>query len=271
MTTMMHRTQRTENKPATTPQTQLVPAYVDKPFSERTRRRFFQRHAEPPRNIDDVERILSFALGSAMAVYGVTRRSWTGALIATAGAALMYRGATGRSRMYRRVGIERPNGPISISRTITIDRPREEVYSFWRTLENLPRFMPYLRSVQTIDKTRSHWTAVLPTTKKTVEWDSEIVEDRPSELIRWRTLSGARIKHNGEVRFVIAPGGRGTEVHVHMQYQPPIGAVLGALIYPIGKEVTAEELRRLKRLLESGEIPRNRGVSRERAHDGGAS
>jgi uncharacterized membrane protein len=155
---------------------------------------------------------------------------------------------------------------------ITIGRPREEVYSFWRALENLPLFMPYIRSVEPISKTRSHWVASFPASQRTFEWDSEITEDRPNELIRWRTSPNASLQHSGEVRFVQAPGGRGTEVHVHVWYEPPLGTALGALAYPIGKEVTAEELRRLKRILEAGEIPRNDSPSgADRRRNGGMS
>jgi uncharacterized membrane protein len=207
-----------------------------------------------------------------LALYGLKRRSWTGTVLAGLGALLAYRGVVGYSRVYRRIGIERPDEPIDIARTVTVNRSPQEVYAFWRELRNLPRFMPHVRAVIEQGPTLSHWIANVPMAGRTVEWDSEIIEDRPGELIRWKTLPGGSLTHDGVVRFTHAPGGRGTEVHLHMRYEPPIGAAIGALLYPFNKEIVAEELRRLKRLLEAGEIASNDGPSgKPRRHSNGES
>ena len=231
----------------------------DKPLPQRLQRKLARRAR--PRNINMAERVFTIAIGSVLAAYGITRRSRTGTAIAGLGALLMYRGVTGYSRIYHRVGIERPDAPLEITQSTTINRPRQAVYAYWRNLENLPRFMPHLRAVQQKSETRSYWIANVPASGRTVQWESEIVDDRPNELIRWRTLPGGSLTHSGDVRFVQAPGDRGTEVHVHVRYEPPIGVALGALMYPFSKEMVAEELRRLKRLLEAGEIPSNDGPS----------
>jgi Predicted integral membrane protein len=140
--------------------------------------------------------------------------------------------------------------------SITINRPPEEVYRFWRNLENLPRFMSHLESVQVIDEERSHWVAKAPAGMK-VEWDAEIAKDVPNQLIAWRSLEGADVDNSGMVRFDRAPGGRGTEVRVEVVYNPPGGA-LGAGIAKLFGEAPEQQikgdLRRLKQVLEVGEV-----------------
>jgi uncharacterized membrane protein len=137
-----------------------------------------------------------------------------------------------------------------------INRSPEEVYGFWRRLENLPRFMRHLESVQETGTGRSHWVAKAPA-GSSVEWDAEITEDRPNELIAWRSLEGADVDNSGSVRFEPATGGRGTVVHVEMEYNPP-GGVLGALVAKLfGEEPgqqAQESLRTLKQVMETGEI-----------------
>jgi uncharacterized membrane protein len=145
---------------------------------------------------------------------------------------------------------------IRVQRSITVNRPAEEVYAFWRNFENLPRFMQHLESVETLDGRRSHWKAKAPA-GTSVEWDAETTEDRPNELIAWRSTEGATVPNEGVVRFEPAAGGRGTEVHVDLRYEPPAGK-LGALVAKLfGEEPTQQvrdDLRRFKRNVESGEL-----------------
>ncbi|MEN3333627.1 MAG: hypothetical protein V7641_2992 [Blastocatellia bacterium] len=149
-----------------------------------------------------------------------------------------------------------PHGAIAAVNTITINRAPEEVYRFWRDFQNLPRFMSHLESVQVIDEKRSHWMAKAPAGMN-VEWDAQIVEDRPNQLIAWRSLEGADVDNGGFVRFDRAPGGRGTEVRVEVEYNPPGGA-LGAGIAKLFGEAPEQQikgdLRRLKQVLEIGEV-----------------
>jgi len=145
---------------------------------------------------------------------------------------------------------------IHVTRTITINRSPEEVYQFWHDFQNLPRFMVHLESVHVIDEKRSHWIAKAPAGTK-VEWDAETIDDRPNELIAWRSLPSADVDNSGSVRFRPAPGGRGTEVRVEMQYAPP-GGVIGSTIAKLfgeepGQQVQ-EDLRRFKQVMETGEI-----------------
>jgi uncharacterized membrane protein len=145
---------------------------------------------------------------------------------------------------------------IRVKTAITVARPVGEVYGFWRNFENLPRFMSHLETVEVLDERQSHWTAIGPAGMK-LEWDAEMVEDRPNELISWRSLPGGHVDTAGYVRFRPAPGNRGTEIVVEMRYDPP-GGVLGASIAKLfgesGQEVVTRDLQAFKNVLEVGEV-----------------
>lgn len=141
-------------------------------------------------------------------------------------------------------------------KSITINRSPEEVYRYWRNFENLPGFMSHLESVQIIDERRSHWVAKAPAGMK-VEWDAEITEDRPNELIAWRSLEGADVKNSGSVRFAPAPTGRGTEVKVSILYNPPGGATGAGIAKLFGEEPEQQikgDIYRFKQVMETGEV-----------------
>jgi uncharacterized membrane protein len=159
-------------------------------------------------------------------------------------------------------------GIIRTRRGITVRRPVEEVYSFWHTFENLPRFMRHLESVTVTGDRRSHWVATAPA-GKTVEWDAEITEDRPNELIAWRSLPGSDVYNAGEVRFDPAPGNRGTEVRVAIEYRPPFGK-LGSKVAMLWREEprqqVADDLRHFKQVMETGEIVLSDATKRRGMH-----
>lgn len=144
---------------------------------------------------------------------------------------------------------------------VTVNRSSDQVYRFWHDFQNLPRFMSHLESVQMTGDGRSHWIAKAPAGKK-VEWDAEVVDDKPNELIAWRSTEGAKVPNSGCVRFARAAGGRGTEVRVELEYAPP-GRTVGAKIAKLFGEEPAQQvrddLRRFKQVIETGEIPRSEG------------
>lgn len=163
------------------------------------------------------------------------------------------RAGTTRSRTAR------SDMPVRVARSITINRPVAEVYDFWHDFTNLPRFMYHLESVEITGSGRSHWTARAPA-GTTVEWDAEVTEDRHNELIAWRSLPGADVDNSGAVRFGPAPGGRGTEVHVELRYDPPAGRVGAFVAKLFGEEPdqqVRDDLRRFKQVIETGEIVRS--------------
>src|SRR5499427_5294677 len=175
------------------------------------------------------------------------------------------------SRRLSRLNGARGSGAVHVAHAVTINRSPEEIYRSWRDFQNLPRFMKHLESVRTTGERRSHWVAKAPG-GRTVEWDAEITEDRPNELIAWRSLEGSDVDSVGSVRFERAPGGRGTIVKVEMRYSPPAGRV-GATVAKLLGEGTErqikDDLRRFKQLMEVGEIITTEGQSAGRA--GGAS
>jgi uncharacterized membrane protein len=155
-------------------------------------------------------------------------------------------------------GDESADGVLHLTKAVTVRRPPEEVYRFWRDFRSFPSFMSHLESVAVLDERRSHWTARGPA-GRLVEWDAEITEDQPNERIRWRSLPGAMVTNMGTVRFVPAPGGRGTEIRLEMDYRPP-AAELGSLVARLfGQEPSQQvqaDLRKLKQVLETGEVIR---------------
>jgi len=157
-------------------------------------------------------------------------------------------------------------GGKPVRKAITIGRTPSEVYGYWRQLENLPRFMRHLESVVELGDGRSHWVATAPL-GASVEWDAEITEDIPGQRLSWTSVAGADVRHAGTVRFVPAPGQRGTEVHVELTYQPPAGpvGVASANLFGEGPEQqVGEALRRLKQVMETGRVAVSEATGGER-------
>ncbi|MBX3300681.1 MAG: SRPBCC family protein [Nitrospira sp.] len=158
-------------------------------------------------------------------------------------------------------GIETRGGMIRISAALIIDRAQEPLYRHWRELSNLPQFMKHVMRIEMSDDRRSHWVAKGPV-GSTIEWDAELTEDRPNELIAWHSVDGSELDHAGSVRFEQAPGGRGTIVAVEMQYRPPLGTV-GAAVAPwFGEDpnqTVKMDLRRFKQIMETGEVITTQG------------
>jgi uncharacterized membrane protein len=161
----------------------------------------------------------------------------------------------------RKQGDMTEDGAVRVTRSITINRPAEDVYRFWRDVENLPRFMYHLQSVQSTAPGRSHWVTHAPG-GTSVEWDAEITADHTNELIAWRSLPGSDVENAGTVRFEPRPGGRGTIVRVELEYRPPggiAGAAFAAVFNASPQQQLDDDLRRLKQVLETGEVLRSDG------------
>jgi uncharacterized membrane protein len=216
-------------------------------------------------NVNDPERWFSAVAGAALAAYGLTRRSIAGLAIAGVGGGLVWRGATGHCMVYKAMGLSSapaegdnvsvPYGRgIRVEKSVTINRSPEELYRFWRNFENLPRFMSHLKSVEVLDDKRSHWVAKGPA-RSEAEWDAEIINEIPNELIGWRSVDGSQVDNAGSVHFTRTIADRGTEVKVILRYDPP-GGILGAIVAKLFGEDPArqvqEDLRTLKEILETG-------------------
>jgi uncharacterized membrane protein len=147
-------------------------------------------------------------------------------------------------------------GDTIIGRTVTINRPRAELYAFWRDLENLPKFMENVQSVVSQSATRSHWV-VLASAGRTAEWDAEITDEIPDERISWCSVEPANVRNSGSVTFRDSPTGRGTVVTVRLAYEAPGGAVGKAVATLLRRSPALQvrqDLRRFKQLMETGEI-----------------
>ena len=185
--------------------------------------------------------------GSALAVYGISRRSKSGAAMAAAGGLLAFGGSRLSSEPHE----------FHAEASFTINVSPEEAYRFWRNFENLPTFMSHLDSVRILDGRRSEWTARGPL-QTPIKWNAVIVEERENQWIVWRSEPNSLVPNNGSVQFRRAPGNRGTEVTVAMQFAPPAGSVAKAFAAFFGKHpshIVREDLRHFKQLLETGEIP----------------
>jgi uncharacterized membrane protein len=223
----------------------------------------------PDTNVSDTERVLSVISGSSLLAYGLTRRGKAGAGMAAIGGILLYRGLKGHSEIYHLLGInmrsrqEQGTGRgvgvpyelgFRVDHRIRINKPREEVYRFWRNLENLPRFMSNLEAVKVIDDRHSHWTAKAPA-GMSVTWDAEIINEIPNELIGWRSLPGSQVDIGGSVHFDEADGG--TDLSVELQYNPPAGTVgraIARLFSGDPSEQIRQDMESFRQLLETGTI-----------------
>ncbi len=237
------------------------------------------------KNVGNLERGASVLAGSILIYTGLRKRSWAGLSLGALGAGLIARGISGHCGAYRALGVRTtaedetnhvsvPYGEgIRVDKTVTVNKPRFEVYAFWRNLENLPSFMQHLDRVRQTSDRVSHWVAKAPL-GRTVEWDAEIISDEPGERIGWRSLAGADVNNAGSVHFKDAAANRGTEVKVELQFIPP-GGVLGSLVAKImgehPEQQVEEDLRRFKMMLETGEVPVTHKEQTKAAEKNGAA
>ncbi len=219
------------------------------------------------KNVSTAERWLATVAGLALAAYGLKKRSKSGLLSAAAGGGLLYCGLSGHSFLYDAFGINRaertanpivsvPHGEgIKIEHTIMINRSPQELYHFWRNLENLPLVMKHIESVTVVDDRRSHWVAKAPA-GQVVEWDAVIHNEIPDQLIAWRSVDGSEIDHAGSVEFKENVIGA-TDLKVVLNFKPPAGKV-GAIVAKILAEDPArqieEDLKQFKTMIEATPI-----------------
>ena len=221
-------------------------------------------HADAPTSLAHANNLIAIGTGAALLTYGAIRRSPAGPWIAAAAVPFLYRGIVGHwPEPFHALGT---NGDtrtelggergVHVREAVRLELPIHQVYSFWRQLENLPRFMRYLDSVREDAADRSHWVAIGPRGVR-VEWDAELINEVEDKVIAWRSLPGSDVTTAGSVNFDAVRAGRETQVTVNLQYAPPAGKT-GALVAMLfGREPSQtirEDLRRLKQILEAGEI-----------------
>jgi uncharacterized membrane protein len=149
---------------------------------------------------------------------------------------------------------------VHVATSITVRRPRAEVYAFWHDFANLPSFMDHLETVVVVaGENRSRWTAHLPVGRK-VQWEATVIDDVPDSLIVWESLEGSDVRNSGVVRFADAPGGRGTEIHLELHYDAPGGPAGARVAKLLGEDPGSQvrdDMRRFKQVMETGEIVRS--------------
>ena len=221
------------------------------------------------KNIGDAQRLVSAIAGVGLLIEGWRRRSMSGGALAASGMALLYRlrlaiaRARGdglrRRRATRNQSAGRrkvhSNQATKIKRSIEINRPPSELYRFWRALENLPRIMSHLESVQVIAGRFSHWMVETLPGLPTIEWDAEIINDVENERVGWRSLNDSDVDQAGSVEFEPIGDGRTTRLTVTLQYVPIAGRLGAAVAKFIGQDPDfkiADDLQRFKESMEAG-------------------
>ena len=228
-------------------------------------------------NVGGAERVASTVAGGALVAYGLKHGGLGGALMSVLGGSMLLRGTTGHCHVYDAIGVDTSGlpegtrrspfsrgslltGKVHVTKSLTINKSADELYHFWRNFENLPRFMRHLESVTMTDDKHSHWKAKAPL-GQTIEWDAELTSDIENHRIGWASLEGATIPNSGVIEFRPTVE-RGTEVIVTMTYEAPGGKLGEWAAWALGEEPSiqiADDLRRFKMLMETGEIITNEG------------
>lgn len=226
------------------------------------------------RNISETERWASLAAGAGLATYGLTRGRAGGWILAGLGALLVRRGMTSHCDVYQALGLNTAGtgtdtrqalggaAGVIVEESVVINRPISELYRFWRNLENLPRFMSHLESVERITDTLSRWRAKAPA-GTSVEWNAEIINEVPDQVIGWRSIEGSDVVSAGSVNFDEVSPGRSTRVRVRLQYSPPGGKVGDAVAKLMGSDAATQirqDLQRFKQMVEQGTPSTDRSI-----------
>ena len=233
----------------------------------------FQSEHRPAKtqNVAGSERMASVLAGGAIVSLSLVGRRvrWLPLAI---GGSLVFRGLTGHCSLYHALGVNtarsfspaigvRARHGCKVEHTVTIQRPAEELFAFWRKVENLPRIMRHIESVKEVDNMRSHWVAKGPVGSQ-LEWDAEIINEREPELLAWRSLPGSQVDTAGSIHFKPLAHGRGTLMTVSLKYDPPGGKLSAGLMELLDLGLDSrirEDLRCFKNLAEAGEIPTTEG------------
>jgi uncharacterized membrane protein len=211
-------------------------------------------------NVAQGERIASAAIGAwllSSSVNNFVKHPVNSLVKLAVGGLLLYRGASGHCPLYASMGKTRGvsnTQNINIRTSLIVNKPKDEVYNFWRKLENLPLFMKHLASVTEIDSKHSHWEAVLPGNIGRIKWNAEIVKEEAGYLIGWQSIPNSMINNAGKVTFHDAAGGQGTELEVVISYHPPageIGSGLAKALNPVFEKLIRQDVMNFKEYIET--------------------
>lgn len=211
-------------------------------------------------NVNDIERIISIVAGGYIfykAASNMVSHPFIALQEAAVAGILLYRGATGVCPVYSRMGKNSTDvEAITIGERFIVNAPREEVYAFWRNLENLPRFMKHIASVEVKDDKRSHWTANVPGPLVKISWNAEITREEQDAYIGWHSIEGSMIDNAGKIEFNDAADGSGTELYVEISYFPPAGQIgrgIASLFNGLFENIVREDIINFKHYVEGEE------------------
>ena len=214
-------------------------------------------------NVGQTERMVSVGLGAFLLSSGLnnlTRHPIKGLLRTFIGGALLYRGVSGHCPVYASMGKTKGvshTPAINIRTGLIVNKPRQEVYAFWRKLENLPLFMKHLASVTEIDAKHSHWEADVPGGMGKVKWNAEIVKEEDGSLIGWQSIPNSMVNNAGKVQFRDALGGEGTELDVVITYHAPageLGAGIAKALNPVLEKMIRQDIMNFKEYIETKHV-----------------
>jgi uncharacterized membrane protein len=209
---------------------------------------------DPLVNTNKTERALS-AIAGSLILYKITQKHKADSLLLLAGGYLLYRGLSGHCAIHslfsgrRRVDHTRN---VNVRASVVVNRPREEVYAFWRKLENLPLFMRHLESVDEIDNTTSAWKVRLPGGLGFIRWEAEIVKEEDGTMLSWQSVPGASVQNAGKINFSDTPG-KGTRIDALISYHAPMGKFgeeVSHLLSPVFSEMIKNDILGFKHFLE---------------------
>ncbi|WP_051291243.1 SRPBCC family protein [Pedobacter glucosidilyticus] len=221
-----------------------------------------RKHKKEFINVNNAERLISLAAGG-MLLAKHYKHPLANPIKVLTGAFLVYRGLSGNCPLY--TGLDKNSNETNAINTrviFTVNKPREEVYRYWRQLENLPFFMSHLQRVEQKNDVESEWIARIPGGVGIIKWNAEIVKEIPNELIGWQSIENSTINNAGKVEFYDAPRGQGTVLKVIFSYHPPAGALgegVAKLFNPLFKTILKEDIRAFKQVIEAGEVATIKG------------
>ncbi len=222
-------------------------------------------------NVGWPERIASIGAGARLLAGGlknILNHPVRNTIMTATGGYLIYRGVTGNCPLYTFMNQNArhyKSSNINIRTSVYVDEPRQEVYNFWRNLENLPLFMSHLKSVKTTGEKRSSWEAKLPGNIATISWDAEIVNDEPGKVIGWKSVGGSGIDNAGKVEFMDTADGQGTVIQVVISYLPPPGGFIkskmAGWLSPAFEKVLRNDINSFKNHIEHSEITKKQSFT----------
>lgn len=206
-------------------------------------------------NLRENERAVSALAGSALLFYMLTKHR-ADALLTIAGGYLVYRGLSGHCplREMKDRSFSATGENINVRTHVLVNRPRHEVYAFWRNLENLSLFMEHVEYIREIDDRNSVWKIRIPGDLASLEWEAEIVKEEEGSEISWHSKPGSSIENAGKINFTDAPAKGSTRIDALISYRAPFGKIgegISRLLTPLLKRKIEEDIRSFKYYMEN--------------------